>query len=184
GFPLRQAENGEEAVALAEAWRPHFIWMDIRMPVMDGYTACTLIKSAALDPEPVIVALTASTFAAEESRAKEAGCTAIIHKPYREQEIFQALARYLDVQYLYETEAENGDIAQSMLIGAADLAALPTAVRGELSEALIQLDTARMDELVNAISAIDEPLARRISGILDRFEYEALLEALDQVRKV
>ena len=39
GFELREAANGQEAVALFEQWHPDLIWMDIRMPVMDGLEA-------------------------------------------------------------------------------------------------------------------------------------------------
>ena len=44
GFEIREAENGEEAITLYESWSPHLIWMDMRMPVMDGYEATQRIK--------------------------------------------------------------------------------------------------------------------------------------------
>jgi two-component system sensor histidine kinase/response regulator len=45
GFLVREAENGREAIALWESWEPHLIWMDMRMPVMDGYEATRQIKA-------------------------------------------------------------------------------------------------------------------------------------------
>ncbi len=45
GFAVRDAENGQEAVQLWSSWEPHLIWMDMRMPVMDGYEATKQIKA-------------------------------------------------------------------------------------------------------------------------------------------
>ena len=40
GFQVRETENGKAGVAQFEQWRPHFIWMDMRMPEMNGYESC------------------------------------------------------------------------------------------------------------------------------------------------
>ena len=48
GFVVREAENGQEAIALWSSWQPHLIWMDMRMPVMDGYEATKQIKARAM----------------------------------------------------------------------------------------------------------------------------------------
>jgi len=45
GFHVREASNGQEAIAVWEKWQPHLIWMDMQMPVMDGYEATRLIKA-------------------------------------------------------------------------------------------------------------------------------------------
>ncbi|MBD2363725.1 PAS domain S-box protein [Anabaena minutissima FACHB-250] len=49
GFTVQEAANGHEAVALWEQWHPHLIFMDMRMPAMDGYQATRLIRSRELE---------------------------------------------------------------------------------------------------------------------------------------
>ena len=45
-FHVREAFNGEDALAIWETWQPHIIFMDMRMPVMDGYAATQRIKAS------------------------------------------------------------------------------------------------------------------------------------------
>ena len=45
GFEVNEATDGSEAIANWESWQPHLIFMDMRMPVMDGYEATRIIKA-------------------------------------------------------------------------------------------------------------------------------------------
>ncbi|MEO1134157.1 MAG: ATP-binding protein, partial [Cyanobacteria bacterium J06639_1] len=66
GFEVREAENGRAAIAQWEQWQPHLIWMDLRMPEMDGYEATQSIRSRDRGQSTAIIAITASAFAAEK----------------------------------------------------------------------------------------------------------------------
>jgi PAS domain S-box-containing protein len=113
GFQTREAVNGQEAVEVWQSWRPDFIWMDMQMPLMDGYEATRHIRRMEEEdrvgqkfvsepyPSPIIVVLTANAF--EENRAVmlSAGCNDFVSKPFRREIIFGKLAQYLGVVYLY-----------------------------------------------------------------------------------
>ncbi|MCP4713730.1 MAG: response regulator, partial [Deltaproteobacteria bacterium] len=104
GFEIQEATNGQEAVDVFYRWRPHLIWMDIRMPVMNGMEATRRIKETKDGANTKIVALTAHALEDERREILESGCDDFIRKPYRETEIFEALAKHLGVRFLYAEE--------------------------------------------------------------------------------
>ncbi|MBF0376518.1 MAG: response regulator [Desulfamplus sp.] len=126
GFEVRIASNGLEGVEIFESWKPHLIWMDMRMPIMDGYESCRRIRQIeaknsvfpnSLTTERVtIIALTASAFEEQKQLVLEAGCDDFIRKPFLENEIFDAIARHIGVKYIYEPEDKcNSSILESSL---------------------------------------------------------------------
>ena len=72
GLDTRLAENGEQCVELFQEWHPHLIWMDRRMPVMDGIEATRQIRQLPGGKEVKIVAVTASRLPG--AAAEAAGC--------------------------------------------------------------------------------------------------------------
>ncbi|HEY9611212.1 GAF domain-containing protein [Allocoleopsis sp.] len=107
GFEVREATNGQEAIALWQDWHPHLIWMDMRMPVMDGYEATREIKARSGDRSPVILALTANAFEEERLVALAIGCDDFIRKPCQEEVILEKMAEYLGVRYIYTDSTET-----------------------------------------------------------------------------
>jgi two-component system sensor histidine kinase/response regulator len=117
GFETRAVANGQEAIAHWQTWHPDLIWMDMRMPVMNGYEATRQIRAAeqrqstvttqSQYPRTAIIALTASAFEEQRSSILGAGCDDLIRKPFREEIIFNKMAEYLGVQYVYAEEQEN-----------------------------------------------------------------------------
>lgn len=122
GFAVREAENGREAIAEWEAWSPHLIWMDMRMPVMDGYEATKRIKATSKGQKTAILALTASAFEEEKAIILSAGCDDFVRKPFKEEILFDKMTEHLGVQYLYaEPNNKNqSDRPLSPTIQAAD----------------------------------------------------------------
>ena len=92
GFRVRVAEDGALGVEAFEAWRPHFIWMDIRMPVMDGLEATRRIRALDGGRDVRIAALTASAFEEEREEVLAVGMDDFVRKPYRPAEVFDCMA--------------------------------------------------------------------------------------------
>jgi two-component system sensor histidine kinase/response regulator len=102
GFAVRGVPDGKACVEQWAAWQPHLIWMDIRMPGMDGFEATRRIKSSEQGQQTVIIALTASAFEEDRARILAAGCDDFVRKPFRDSDIFEHMAKHLGVQYQYE----------------------------------------------------------------------------------
>ena len=109
GLLVREAENGQEAVAVWEDWQPQLIWMDMRMPVMDGYEATKQIKAHPLGKTTVIIALTASAFENERKSILAAGCDDFIAKPFEANILFAKMGDFLGLRYVYEEPVDTND---------------------------------------------------------------------------
>jgi PAS domain S-box-containing protein len=82
GFEIQEASNGKEAIEMWESFEPHLIWMDMRMPVMDGYEATRYIKSQLKGQATAILALTASTLEEERAIILSTGCDDFCEKAF------------------------------------------------------------------------------------------------------
>ena len=78
-YRIIHACNGAEAVELFKEYSPHIVLMDIHMPVMDGYEACTEIRK--ISPGIPILAITAYAFASDQQRILKYGFDGYISKP-------------------------------------------------------------------------------------------------------
>ena len=80
-FEILEASNGLEALGLVEAERPDLIFMDLKMPVMDGWEATRRIRTLDVGRSVPIIALTAQAMAGDEQKALAAGCDDYVAKP-------------------------------------------------------------------------------------------------------
>jgi PAS domain S-box-containing protein len=183
GFELRQANNGQEAIDIWDNWEPHLIWMDLRMPVMDGYEATQRIKSSPKGQTTTIVALTATTLEEERAVALKVGCDDFICKPFREAEVFEAIGKYIGVQYVYDESASFQDSTSndSLALNPEALTALPADWLASFHQATIEGDIDLMLTLIAQIHVQNEPLANALANLADNLKFEELL-ALTQPR--
>ncbi len=101
GFTVREAADGGEAVQQWQKHRPRLIWMDMQMPVMDGYQASRRIRELESDrgaERTPIIALTATAFEQDRGNILAAGCDDVLVKPFRVTDLFAVLTQHLDVR--------------------------------------------------------------------------------------
>ena len=116
GFKIQEAVNGQEAVKIWGRWKPDLVFMDMHMPVLDGFSATRQIKSSPGGHSSVIIALTASSLEEDRERVLSAGCDDFIGKPYQLDDVYDMLTRHLGIKFIYQEmeipeparPAENG----------------------------------------------------------------------------
>ncbi|NJL44829.1 MAG: response regulator [Leptolyngbyaceae cyanobacterium SM2_3_12] len=203
GFEVQTAINGQEAIVQWQAWHPHLIFMDIRMPLMDGYeatrrirwleqqhqAAATLVGSTPTQATDhpggtfgatKIIALTAGMVEEKQPYALKVGCDDFAQKPIHEAQITQLLGKHLGVRFRYETDP--GDLphpGQGGTLTVADLQALSADWRQRFQRALMDLDPDHMVSLIQALPPEPGDIAQSMTQKVQNFEYETLLDLIE-----
>lgn len=180
---VKAVENGEEAINIWQTWQPHFIWMDISMPVMDGYTATQIIRTHPQGKETIIVALTASAFEEEKARILAAGCNEVVRKPLQIHEIYETMGQYLGINYKYEESLyqESPNLlltSQSQTLTSTDLQKMSQNWLMKLYHAAAELDEERIRQLIAKIPSKDASLAQRLQLLSDQLRFDQLMELI------
>jgi signal transduction histidine kinase/DNA-binding response OmpR family regulator len=193
GFEVREAENGQVAIALWQEWQPHLLFMDMHMPIVDGYEATRRIKQAAIVASyqsenvatveapkvPVIVALTASVFAEQRQKIWTAGCDDFLSKPFRREDLLEILTRHLGVKYLTDSPetlpGTNSSQSSNYTLDAAALTVMPIAWRQQLHQAATQGDDAKAEKLLAQIPGEQAALGQALTRLVENYQFDQLM---------
>ncbi|MCL1471917.1 response regulator [Argonema antarcticum] len=180
GFDIKEASNGKEAIEIWEYWEPHLIWMDMKMPVMDGYETTKRIKATAKGKTTAVIALTTSSFQEEEAIILEVGCDDFIRKPFREEDLFKTMNKHIGVLYVYEqlTHSPASTETDALILNSDVVAALPADWLVSLQQATIQCDLAMMLLLIDEIREQEDRIANALAYLANNFQFEELLNLI------
>jgi PAS domain S-box-containing protein len=102
GISVICANNGEQGIIEADVAAPQLIFMDLRMPIVDGYEATKIIKNASKTQHIPIVALTASMADWDVEKVYSRGFSGIVTKPIVLQELYKILMQHLGAYAVYK----------------------------------------------------------------------------------
>jgi signal transduction histidine kinase/CheY-like chemotaxis protein len=184
GFEVKEAENGEIAVEIWEQWQPHLIWMDMRMPVMNGYEAATQIKSHLKGQATTIIALTATSTLEEERQVLlSSGCDDFVRKPFNEKIIFDKISQYLGVSYIFEDfdgqtsvrmETSEQFTGESLLV-------MPKEWLEQLHVAASKLNANDIDLLLKQVPKEHILLITKIEEYMNNFDFDQIIALVQEV---
>ncbi|UJB69296.1 response regulator [Acaryochloris sp. 'Moss Beach'] len=186
GFLVKSAQNGQEALEVCQEWRPHLVWMDIKMPLMDGLEATQRIRAMPQIPQPVIIALTANAFDEDKERALTCGCDDFLHKPCNETIILEKMTQHLGVKYLYEeltpplTHCDSLSLPKRNDLKAQLLEVMSQSWLTQLQSRAISLDTDGIFDLLEDISPEYEHLKNLLASLANNYRCDVILELTQQ----
>ncbi len=187
GFDVREAINGQEAIDIWQHWTPHLIWMDMRMPVLDGYEATQHIKSTSDGQSTVIIALTASAFEEQRTLALAAGCNDFVRKPFRQAFVLDKMVEHLGVRFVYEDDvahATSGAVPTETIQDAPPdeeymndtLSTLPPLLVAQLHHAASLADIDMIGTIIEQVREHNSILADILTDLAHNFRLDQIME--------
>ena len=177
GFQIEEAANGKEAIDVWLRWQPHMIWMDLKMPVMNGCEATERIRSHSSTTRIPIVAFSASTSDKDKTGMKAAGCDDYVPKPFSDDIIFDKIAQHLGIRYRYDPLSEPISFSDSnyFRFKADALSVMPTHWIERVEEAATQLDKDLLTQLLQQIPPEQAELREALQKEVDNFDFDRIL---------
>lgn len=184
GFEVKAASNGIEAIAIWQEWQPHLIFMDMRMPVMDGYEATKYIKSTTQGNATAIIALTASVLEEEKAIILSAGCDDFMRKPFKESTIFEILNKHLGVKYIYDNMTDENSqtgatINELPRLTTEQFQIMPPEWLLKLYQAVLEADEQQIMKLILEIPATETSFTKSLTQLVRQFQFEQIIDLIE-----
>ncbi|GAB4181838.1 MAG: hypothetical protein Fur006_17160 [Coleofasciculaceae cyanobacterium] len=179
GFEVQEATNGNEALEIWNSYSPHLIWMDMRMPVMDGYEATKRIKGTIKGQATAVIALTASVWEEEKAVILSAGCDDFVRKPFHKEAIFDMMAKHLGVRYIYqeqESPSRPANVTGEPLNLTDLLAEMPKKWIVKLHKAALDADSELVSKILEDVPESHALVRQTFKSWVNKFQFEKILD--------
>ncbi len=94
-FEITMIDDSQKALMKIISIKPDLILLDASMPALDGYQVCTMIRKSSLLKHIPVVMVTGNKGLLDRARAKMAGTTDYLTKPFTQKDLLQIVLRYL-----------------------------------------------------------------------------------------
>ncbi len=179
-----QAVNGKEGLEKTREHLPDIIFMDIRMPVMNGKEAIEKIHKEFGKDRFKIVVITASVLKSDVNPYKEMGVHEFITKPFRLEQIIHCIDKLLEVDFEYDDEEPPKE--ESLTSTKLDFSeiSLPKELHAQLVEAVEINSITGLEKVVDELETMDENFMRlgtQIKELITKYDMEPILEIVQSL---
>jgi signal transduction histidine kinase/FixJ family two-component response regulator len=184
GFEVVEATDGLDALGKACELKPDCIFMDLVMPVMDGFESTRRLRMLPELTDVVVIAISASVFNFDQQQSREVGCDDFLPKPVREVELLEKLRVYLKLEWVYEEATATIGTDSSQCFSQGESMVAPSE-----EEIAVLLDLARRGDLrgivaqTQRLEALDQqwvPFATHLHQLAKNFKGKQILQFLRQ----
>ena len=190
GFVLVEAENGHSAISKTISMNPDLIFMDLKMPDMDGFeTVKQIRKLSAQDGSEVedlkIIAASVNAYESEIDYSLAVGCDDFLAKPIEMDKLFHLLETHLELKWIYRESVIKKDSIVKEHAEVEHLA-LPReevdilydlAMKGELLH--LKQYSFKLEELGEEY----KPFAERLRKLVDAFDEDKIMDLIKNQMK-
>ncbi|MCB1193051.1 MAG: response regulator [Leptospiraceae bacterium] len=178
GFEVREAGNGLEVIDIWTSWNPHLIFMDMRMPILDGLEATRRIKETEHGKDTVIIAFSASAFEEDKAHFLKIGCDGFLSKPIIEAEVFEVIAKHLGIEYRYK---EVKDVSLPIQeLNPEDFTGISKDSLNALRDVLMSLSSDEISSFIKQFESGHKQLYQKLTELSQRFQYTVILDVLSK----
>jgi CheY-like chemotaxis protein len=181
GCEVVLAENGAQALEVTRISRPGIVFMDIRLPGLDGIEATRRLIAEFSPTGLKIIATSASALAQDRDECLKAGCDDFVAKPFRADRIYECLHHVPEARFVYDAPAAEPESADGFDLGQIalpqDLATRLT-VAAELHSATVLKNC--LDD-VELLGPAGDRLARHLRGFLASYDMKSIQRLIAQI---
>lgn len=202
---IREATNGQDAIACCQEWQPHLVLLDIYMPTLNGFATTQQIRQIeqkfiaahSLDQHKAkIIALSASVLEDDRQKAFASGCDGFLSKPFQTSELYEAIGQQLELRYRYADPAlkavretdqqllnlaldEGSNVSTLSVMSSVTLDFMPLTWRHQLYEAAVCCRDEQVLKLLEQIPLEHSILIKQLRSYTDKFQFEMILKLLN-----
>ena len=182
GVFVRTADGGTQALELIRSEMPDIVFLDIRMPGMDGPEVLRRLLDEYGPDSTKVVAVTASVLAHQRKEYMEAGFHGFIDKPLRAEQIYEAMAKHLGVQY---EVAEIVEKSADLSLFDWSTVPLPPELYQEMVTSVESHNITQLRKQMDTLAGMGDEegrLAWHLRDLAKKYDLEGIREVLDEIK--
>lgn len=178
GFDISEAENGIQAISLAEHIKPDIIVMDLLMPGLNGYDTALKLRKIPAFSDIVMIATSASIADLEDKQYIKAGFNDFLSKPVDLNKLLGIIKKHLHIEWIYEEKNERENLEPFIIPPVEEL--------NILHELILRGDMLQLSKRAQHIEKLGKkyvPFARRLKSLADTFQERRIDELIEDALK-